>query len=205
MNLTVRQVMEESVSEVNPTEMDANCDHNIHPMVPEAVRTVRLIQATKLSARQRKMVKTQVAGVSYEDCKLVIFEPNACGMEEECILMPEALTSVDTNNKVVLVLENYGCEPIYLEAGQMLGWIYDATMCPRWKVGGSTDVNALPDPTIAVSGGSVNMLTTASGTSSGRHSEEQLLGEPLEGDSRLLRLFNALTVDESNLTAEQFS
>ena len=119
--------------------------------------------------------------------------------------MPEALTSVDINNKVVLVLENHGCEPIYLEAGQMLGWIYDATICPRWEVGGSTDVNSLPDSTVAVSGGSVNMLTTASGTNSERHPEEQLLGEPLEGDSRLLRLFNALTVDDSNLTAEQFS
>ena len=29
--------------------------------------------------------------------------------------MPEVLTSVDTNNKVVLVLENHGCEPIYLK------------------------------------------------------------------------------------------
>ena len=198
-------VMEESVSEVNPTEMDANCDHNIWPMVPEAVGTVHLIQATKLSARHRKMVKTQVAGVSYEDCKLVIFKPNACGMKEGCILMPEALTSVDINNKVVLVLENHGCEPIYLEVGKMLGWIYDATICPGWEVGGSTDVNALPDSTVAVSGGSVNMLTTASGTNSERYPKEQLLGEPLEGDSRLLRLFNALTVDESNLTAEQFS
>ena len=174
-------------------------------MVLEAVGTVHLIQATKLPARHRKMVKTQVAGVSYEDCKLVIFEPNVCGMEEGCILMPEALTSVDINKKVVLVLENHVCEPIYLEAGQMLGWIYDATICPGWEVGGSTDVNALPDSTVAVSGGSVNMLATASGTNSERHPEEQLLGEPLEGDSRLLRLFNALTVDESNLTAEQFS
>ena len=176
-------IMEENVSEVNPTDMDANCDHNIRPMVPEAVGTVHLIQATKLPARHRKMVKTQVAGVGYEDCKLVIFKPNDCGLEEGCILMPEILTNVNTNNKVVLVLENHGCEPIYLEAGQMLGWIYDATVCQGWEVGGSTDVNALPDPTVAVSGGSVNMLTTASGTNSDRHSEEQLLGEPLERDS----------------------
>ena len=49
------------------------------------------------------------------------------------------------------------------------------------------------------------MLTTVSGTNSERHPEEQLLGEPLERDSQLLRLFNALTVDKSNLTAEQFS
>ena len=119
--------------------------------------------------------------------------------------MPEALTSVDTNDKVVLVLENHGCEPIYLEAGQMLGWIYDAKICPGWEVGESTDVNAQPDPTVAVPGKSVNMLTTASGTNSERHSKEHLFGEPLEGDSQLLGLFNALTVNESNLTTEQFS
>ena len=82
---------------------------------------------------------------------------------------------------------------------------YDAKICPGWEVGESTDVNAQPDPTVAVAGKSVNMLTTTSGTNSERHSKEQLLGEPLEGDSRLLGLFNALTVDESNLTAQQFS
>ena len=63
------------------------------------------------------MVKTQVVDVGYEDYKLVIFEPNACGLEERCVLIPEVLTSVDTNNEVVLVLENHGCEPTYLEAG----------------------------------------------------------------------------------------
>ena len=70
-------------------------------------------------------------------------------MEEGCVLIPEALTSVDINNQVVLVLENHRCEPIYLEAGQMLGWIYDATVCPGWEVDGSTDVIALSDPNIA--------------------------------------------------------
>ena len=47
-------VMEESVSEVKPAKADnlyTNCDHNIRPMVPEAVGTVHLIQATKLPAR----------------------------------------------------------------------------------------------------------------------------------------------------------
>ena len=75
---------------------------------------------------------------------VVIFEPNACGSEEGCVLMPKALTSVDTDNKVVLVLESHGSEPIYLEAGQMFGWMYDATICPGWEFGGRTDVNALP-------------------------------------------------------------
>ena len=41
------------------------------------------------------MVKTQVAGVGYEDCKFVIFKLNASGLKEGCVLMPEALTSID--------------------------------------------------------------------------------------------------------------
>ena len=53
------------------------------------------------------MVKTST-GVGYEDCKLIIFEPNACGLEEGCVLIPKTLTSVNTNNKVALVLKNHG-------------------------------------------------------------------------------------------------
>ena len=50
-------VMEDSVSEVNPAKVDnlnANCDHNIWPMIPKAVGTIHLIQFTKLSARHKK-------------------------------------------------------------------------------------------------------------------------------------------------------
>ena len=54
----------------------------------------------------------------------------------------------------------------------MLGWIYDVTVCPGWKVGRSTDVNALSDPTIAVPEGSVKMLTTSDTNSEGHHEEQ---------------------------------
>ena len=39
------------------------------------VGTVYLIQATKLPARHKKMVKTQVAGVTCENHNLVLFNP----------------------------------------------------------------------------------------------------------------------------------
>ena len=59
----------------------------------EVVGTVHLIQATKLPARHRKMVRTQVAGASSEDCELILFEPNLGELEEKCLLAPEILTS----------------------------------------------------------------------------------------------------------------
>ena len=87
----------------------------------EVVGTVHLIQATKLPARHRKMIRTQVAGASSEDYELILFEPNLSELEEKCLLAPEILTSITTDNNTVLVLENHGCEPIYLEAGQNVG------------------------------------------------------------------------------------
>ena len=55
----------------------------------EVVGTDHLIQATKLPARHRKMVRTQVAGASSEDCELILFEPNLGELEEKCLLVPE--------------------------------------------------------------------------------------------------------------------
>ena len=37
--------------------------------------------------------------------------------------------------------KNHGCEPIYLEAGQMLDWISDATVCPGWKADGEAIIS----------------------------------------------------------------
>ena len=55
----------------------------------------------------------------------MIFEPDFDGLEEKCLLAPETLTNTNVNDSsIVLVLQNHGCEPIYLEAGQILGCIY---------------------------------------------------------------------------------
>ena len=37
--------------------------------------------------------------------------------------------------------QNHGCEPIYLEAGQMLGWISDATVYPGWEADGEAIIS----------------------------------------------------------------
>ena len=93
------------------------------------------------------------------------------------------------------MLENHGCEPIYLETGQMLGCIYNATVCPGREVvrEAITDTPlsyAAPVPEI-----SVNTLFAGSDTNSERYPQlsEQFLG-------RVLKLLNTLTISESNLT-----
>jgi len=49
-----------------------------------------------------------------------MFEPNNDKLEDSYLSAPEALVYFDTNNNT-LVLENHGCEPVYLEPGQELG------------------------------------------------------------------------------------
>ena len=102
---------QEDVSETQP-EVIGNCDTeettnvasgsdcsqvlnaDLHDNLSEVVGAVHLIQATKLPARHRKMVRTQVAGASSEACELILFEPNLSELEEKCLLAPEILTSI---------------------------------------------------------------------------------------------------------------
>ena len=152
------------------------------------------------------MVRTQIAGAISEGGELMIFEPNFDGLEEKCLLAPETLTNTNVNNSsIVLVLENHGCEPIYLEAGQMLGCIYNATVCPEWEVDGEAimSIDTPLSSAAAVPEISVNTLFAGPDTNSERLSEpsEQFFGE----DSRVLKLLNALTISESNLTVDQLA
>ena len=80
------------------------------------------------------------------------------------MLAPETLTSVNDGNSIVLILENHGSEPIYLKAGHLLGWIYDATVCPKWEINVNvvTSVDTLHSPTTVVIEMSVNTLIAGS-------------------------------------------
>ena len=83
------------------------------------------------------MVRIQIAGANSEGGEFMIFEPNFDRLEEKCLLAPETLTNTNVNDSsIVLVLENHRCEPIYLEVRQMLGCIYNTTVCPEWEVDG---------------------------------------------------------------------
>ena len=142
------------------------------------------------------MVRTQIAGANSEGGEFMIFEPNFDGLEKKCLLAPETLINANVNDSsIVLVLENYGCEPIYLEAGQMLCCKYNATVCPEWEVDGEVimSVDTLLGSAVPIPEISVNTLFAGSDTNSERFSQpsEQCLGE----DSQVLKL-NTTTITD---------
>ena len=87
----------------------------------------------------------------------------------------------------------------------MLGCIYNATVCPEWEVDGEAimSIDTPLSSAAAVPEISVNTLFAGPDTNSERFSQpsEQFLGE----DSRVLKLLNALTISESNLTVDQLA
>ena len=139
--------------------------------------------------------------VTYGGCNCILFEPNIDELERRCLLAPETFTSVDDNNGIVLVLENHGCEPVYLEAGQVLGWVCNAVMCPGWENSVDCIDSGVKNGSImTVPMSSVNTLIMGAGVNKG---EEQQ--QTLEGDPRVLKLLNKLMISESNLTEEQLT
>ena len=65
---------------------------------------------------------------SFEQQQL-IFEPLLTSFKENCLLAPEALVSLDPANRFNLILENHGCEPVYLESGHELGKVGRVVVC----------------------------------------------------------------------------
>ena len=65
---------------------------------------------------------------------------------------------------MVLVLENHERELKYLEAGQILGWIYNAKVYPEWEVDGEVimRVDTSQSSVSAVPEISVNLLIAES-------------------------------------------
>ena len=85
----------------------------------------------------------------------------------------------------------------------MLGWIYDATVCPDWEGNGEGIISIDTPGSVMVPEISVNTLVTGLDASSKKCPKEQLSGQFMEEDSRVLKLLNTLTISEINLTAEQ--
>ena len=83
---------------------------------------------------------------------------------------------------MVLVLENHGCEPIYLEAVQMLGWVYDATVHPGWEADGGA-IMSVDTLLSSAAGMSVNTLITGSDTGGEEGNLHQPSERLLKGDS----------------------
>ena len=63
----------------------------------------------------------------------------------------KALVSLDRTNKFNLILENHGCEPVYLKLGQELGHVGNVVICSEQDDNNDKNNVLLP---------SVNLLTT---------------------------------------------
>ena len=50
-------------------------------------------------------------------------------METQQLMAPSALICLNHLKEFTLVLENHGCEPIYLQSGQTLGHIENVLVC----------------------------------------------------------------------------
>ena len=104
--------------------------HNVESVEVEApsseLGTVSSIQAVKITARHEKL-RVQVTNNLFGQQHL-IFEPQLTN-EENCLLAPEALISPDLTNRLNVILENHGCEPVYLESGQDLGHVGNVVVC----------------------------------------------------------------------------
>ena len=192
-NQGIKNISDAQVNKEHCDQPKENCNGS------EIAGTVQLIQATKLPARHKKMVRTQIFNVTYGGCNCVLFEPNIDELEGRCLLAPETFTSVDDNNGIVLVLENHGCEPVYLEAGQVLGWVCNAVVCPGWENSVDCIDSGVKNGSImTVPMSSVNTLIMGAVVNKGEEKQQTL-----EGDPRVLNLLNRLMIRESNLTKEQ--
>ena len=138
-------------------------------------------------------MRTQIFNVTYGGCNCILFEPNIEELEGSCLLALETFTSVDDNNGIVLVLENHGCEPVYLEAGQVLGWVCNAVVCPGWENSvDCIDSGVKKGSIMTAPKSSVNTLIMGAGVN--KDEEQQ---QTLEGDPRVLNLLNRLMISET--------
>ena len=169
--------------------------HNVESVEVEAfsseLGTVSLIKAVKIPARHQKLVRVQVTNNLLGQQHL-IFEPQLTN-EENCLLAPEALISPDLTNRFNLILENHGCEPVYLESGQELGHVGNVVVCSE-QDNINNDDEVLPP--------SVNFLTTEQVADQEDGNASSDTGNKLE-KGRISKLFEALKTDESNLTVDE--
>ena len=167
--------------------------HNVESVEVEAssseLGTVSLIKAVKIPARHQKLVRVQVTNNLFGQQHL-IFEPQLTN-EENCLLAPEALISPDLTNRFNLILENHGCEPVYLESGQELDDVGNVVVCSE-QDNINTDDEVLP---------SVNFLTTEQLVIRRIVLLHLILG--INWRREECKLFEALKTDESNLTADE--
>lgn len=84
---------------------------------------VCLLQAVRLPGLHSKLVRTKVS--EWDRNSFSYFEPSI-NLREKGVMMSEA---ADENGCIVVIMENHGCVPVKVEAGQALGEVQEAELC----------------------------------------------------------------------------
>ena len=94
-----------------------------------ATGIVCLVQATRIPARHKKIVRVKMSDNNYcHEGILTMFELDGV-MKTQQLMAPSALVCLDHLKEFTLVLENHGCEPIYLQTSQTVGHIENVLVC----------------------------------------------------------------------------
>jgi len=64
----------------------------------------------------------------------IIFESPPDISEKHQVLVPSTTTHLDGDGQFTLVLENHGCQPVYLQPSQELGHVKDVVVCQFDKI-----------------------------------------------------------------------
>ena len=91
-------------------------------------RLVRLIQAIRVTAQRKKLLRAKVTGL--EDTSLAVFEPDHHLLGVKGLSMAEAATEPNVDNCVTLIMQNDALSP-RLNKGQVLGIVYPASLLPN--------------------------------------------------------------------------
>ena len=155
--------------------------------------TVCLVQATRIPARHQKMVRVKVTNDCCYRGTSTMFESNYDMMETHQLLAPNTLTCLDHLKEFTLVLENHGCQPIYLQPGQPLECVEDVVICPPEEVQDSGD-NVPPAAvnTLLVESAAEQTTPTTNNTEAAKQ-------------KRLTKLKETLTIHQSNLSPDQLA
>ena len=87
--------------------------------------TVKLITATRLPARQARLVRARVEGA--DDVSVTLLQP-ASWLRERGLIIEEAALAPDDEHCVSIPIQNFSHEPLSLEPGELLGQIEPVTL-----------------------------------------------------------------------------
>ena len=107
------------------TEPDNVVDEPTITNVEPQEGTVKLITATRLPARQARLVRARVEGA--DDVSVTLLQP-ASQLREWGLVIEEATLAPDAEHIVSIPIQNFSCEPLFLKPGEVLGQVQPVTL-----------------------------------------------------------------------------